>query len=82
VLKILLVASFAVTAVAALADCPVPPPAQRDIIADSYYDDPPVNAHIDPARHAAYEAAVKPLEAFLRSRNRRATATRNVPCNG
>jgi poly(beta-D-mannuronate) lyase len=67
VLKILLVASFAVTAVAALADCPVPPPAQRDIIADSYYDDPPVNAHIDPARHAAYEAAVKPLEAFLRA---------------
>ena len=49
----------------ALADCAPPPPAQRDIIADSYYDDPPVYSHIDPVRHAAYEAAVKPLEAYL-----------------
>jgi poly(beta-D-mannuronate) lyase len=49
----------------ALADCPAPPPAQRDIIADGYYDDPPVYSHIDPVRHTAYEAAVGPLEAYL-----------------
>ncbi len=49
----------------AFAACPTPPPAQRDIIADSYYDDPPVNSHIDPVKHAAYEAAVKPLESYL-----------------
>jgi poly(beta-D-mannuronate) lyase len=67
VLKILLLAGFAVTATTALADCPAPPPAQRDIIADSYYDDPPVNSHIDPVKHAAYEAAVAPLETFLRA---------------
>jgi poly(beta-D-mannuronate) lyase len=67
VLKIMLLAGFAVTAAAALADCPAPPPAQRNIIADSYYDDPPVYSHIDPVRHAAYEAAVAPLETFLRA---------------
>jgi poly(beta-D-mannuronate) lyase len=67
VLKIMLIAGFAVTAAAALADCPAPPPAQHDIIADNYYDDPPVNSHIDPVRHAAYEAAIAPLEAFLRA---------------
>jgi len=50
----------------ALADCPAPVAPQRDIIADSYYDDPPVYSHIDPLRHAAYEAAVKPLETYLR----------------
>ncbi len=49
----------------AAAECPTPPPAQRDIIADSYYDDPPVYSHIDPVKHAAYEAAVKPLEFYL-----------------
>jgi poly(beta-D-mannuronate) lyase len=54
-------ASFAV----ARADCPAPPAPQRDIIADSYYDDPPVYSHIDPVKHAAYEAAVKPLESYL-----------------
>ncbi len=50
---------------AAHAQCPAPPTPQRDIIADSYYDDPPVYSHIDPVRHAAYEAAVKPLEFYL-----------------
>lgn len=49
------------------ADCPPPIAPQRDIIADSYYDDPPVYSHIDPVRHAAYEAAVKPLEEYLRA---------------
>jgi poly(beta-D-mannuronate) lyase len=49
----------------ASAACPTPPPAQRDIIADMYYDDPPVYSHIDPVKHAAYEAAVKPLEDYL-----------------
>jgi poly(beta-D-mannuronate) lyase len=48
------------------AECPAPPAAQRDIIADSYYDDPPVNSHIDPQRKAAYEAAVRPFEDYLR----------------
>jgi len=43
----------------------VPPSPQRDIIADVYYDDPPVYSHIDPVKHAAYEAAVKPLEFYL-----------------
>lgn len=52
---------------AAFADCPAPIPPQRDIIADSYYDDPPVYSHIDPVRHAAYETAVKPLESYLRN---------------
>jgi poly(beta-D-mannuronate) lyase len=66
-MRTLLAAAFVLTAIPALADCPVPPPAQRDIIADSYYDDPPVYSHIDPVRHAAYEAAVKPLEAYLRT---------------
>lgn len=50
---------------AAHAACPAAPPAQRDIIADMYYDDPPVYSHIDPVKHEAYEAAVKPLEAFM-----------------
>lgn len=50
---------------AAQAECPAPPAPQRDIIADSYYDDPPIYSHIDPVRHAAYEAAVKPLEFYL-----------------
>lgn len=53
-------------AAAAHAECPAPPVAQHDIIADSYYDDPPVNSHIDPERKAAYEAAVKPFEDYLR----------------
>lgn len=60
-----LLAALVLTAGAALADCPAPPPAQRDIIADSYYDDPPVYSRIDPVKLAAYEAAVKPLEAYL-----------------
>lgn len=51
--------------VTAHAECPTPPAAQRDIIADGYYDDPPVYSHIDPVKHAAYEAAVKPLEFYL-----------------
>jgi poly(beta-D-mannuronate) lyase len=50
---------------AAFAECPAPPAAQRDIIADSYYDDPPTYSHIDPVKHAAYEAAVGPIEAYL-----------------
>jgi poly(beta-D-mannuronate) lyase len=49
----------------AYAACPAPPPAQRDVIADFYYDDPPVYSHIDPVKHAAYEAAVQPLEHFM-----------------
>jgi poly(beta-D-mannuronate) lyase len=49
----------------ALADCSAPPAPQRNIIADSYYDNPPVYSHIDPVKHAAYEAAVKPLEFYL-----------------
>jgi poly(beta-D-mannuronate) lyase len=60
--------------VPALADCPAPPPAQRDIVADGYYDDPPVNSHIDLAKHAAYEAAVKPLEDYLGSVARMASS--------
>jgi len=56
---------LALLAPAALAECPAPPPAQRDIIADSYYDDAPVYSHIDPVKYAAYEAAVGPLEAYL-----------------
>jgi len=55
----------ALCTIPALADCPSPPPAQRNIIADSYYDDPPVYSHINPVRHTAYEAAVKPLEFYL-----------------
>ncbi len=61
----LLIAVVLVCTMAARADCPAPPPPQRDIIADSYYDDPPVYSHIDPVRHAAYEAAVGPLEFYL-----------------
>lgn len=60
-----LLAAALILVAPAFADCPVPPPVQRDIIAHSYYDDPPVNSHIDPVKHAAYEAAVKPLEAYL-----------------
>jgi len=56
---------FLVCAAGAFAACPPPPPAQRDIVADSYYDDPPVYSHIDPAKHAAYEAAVGPVEHYL-----------------
>src|SRR5512142_953829 len=62
--RFLFLAGFALVA-SAHAECPAPPPAQRDIIADSYYDDPPVYSHIDPVKHAAYEAAVKPLEFYL-----------------
>jgi poly(beta-D-mannuronate) lyase len=65
--RLLLFAASVLFSAAALADCPTPPPAQRDIIADSYYDDPPVYSHIDPVRHAAYEAAVKPLEFYLQN---------------
>jgi len=65
VLRTIAATIFLFSGSAAFADCPAPPPAQRDIIADSYYDDPPVYSHIDPVRHAAYEAAVKPLEAYL-----------------
>lgn len=60
-----LIAFLAMTA-AADAECPPPIPAERDIIADSYYDNPPVNSHIDPERKAAYETAVKPFEDYLR----------------
>ncbi|GAA0535377.1 poly(beta-D-mannuronate) lyase [Rhizomicrobium palustre] len=49
----------------AFAQCPTPVQPVHDIIADSYYDDPPVYSHIDPARHAAYEAAVEPIETNL-----------------
>jgi poly(beta-D-mannuronate) lyase len=63
--KACLLLAFGVMVSATYADCPVPPPAQRDIIADSYYDDPPIYSHIDPVRHAAYEAAVKPFEFYL-----------------
>lgn len=59
---------------AAQAECPNPPRAQRDIIADSYYDDPPVYSHIDPVKHAAYEAAVGPLEAYMASVARMASS--------
>lgn len=62
---LLAAATLAVTASAALATCPIPPAPQRNIIADSYYDDPPVYSHINPVKHAAYEAAVKPLEQYL-----------------
>lgn len=62
--RFLLLAGLA-TMTGAFAACPTPPLPQRDIIADSYYDDPPVYSHIDPVRHAAYEAAVKPLEFYL-----------------
>jgi poly(beta-D-mannuronate) lyase len=58
-------AALALCGAGAFAACLPPPAAQRDIIADSYYDDPPVYSHIDPARHAAYEAAVGPLEHYL-----------------
>jgi len=49
----------------AFAACPAVPRAPRDIIADSYYDDPPVYSHIDPVKYAAYEAAVGPIEDYL-----------------
>lgn len=62
--RFLVLAAFASFSIAH-AECPAPPPAQRDIIADGYYDDPPVYSHIDPVKHAAYEAAVKPLEFYL-----------------
>jgi len=61
------VLAFVLLSTGAFAECPTPIPAQRDIIADSYYDDPPVYSHIDPVRHAAYEAAVKPLDTYLRT---------------
>jgi poly(beta-D-mannuronate) lyase len=69
-----LLAAAALFASAAYADCPAPPPAQRDIIADSYYDDPPVYSHVDPVKHAAYEAAVGPLEDYLRAVAKTASA--------
>jgi poly(beta-D-mannuronate) lyase len=62
--RFLVLAALA-TVAGAFAECPAPPPAQRDIIADGYYDDPPVNSHIDPVKHAAYEDSVKPLEHYL-----------------
>jgi poly(beta-D-mannuronate) lyase len=49
----------------ARAECVAPPAPQRDIIADMYYDDPPVYSHINPVKQAAYEAAVKPLETYM-----------------
>ncbi|MDR3526758.1 MAG: alginate lyase family protein [Rhizomicrobium sp.] len=61
------VLAFVLLSTGAFAECPAPIPAQRDIIADSYYDDPPVYSHIDPVKHAAYEAAVKPLDNYLRT---------------
>ena len=60
----LLFAAVALSGVA-FAECPTPPAVQRDIIADSYYDDPPTYSHIDPVKHAQYEAAVGPIEAYL-----------------
>jgi poly(beta-D-mannuronate) lyase len=59
--------AFLLLMTGAQAECLTPTPPQRDIIADSYYDDPPVYSHIDPVKHAAYEAAVKPLETYLRT---------------
>jgi poly(beta-D-mannuronate) lyase len=61
----ILVLAFLTTTIAASAACPPPPAAQRDIVADGYYDDPPVYSHIDPQKHAAYEAAVGPIEQYL-----------------
>jgi poly(beta-D-mannuronate) lyase len=58
-------AAFALCIAGASASCLPPPPAQRDIIADTYYDNPPFYSHIDPARYAAYEAAVQPLEQYF-----------------
>lgn len=55
----------ALFASAACAECPVPPPAVRDLLAESYYDDAPVFSHIDPLKLAAYEAQVKPVEDYL-----------------
>lgn len=69
-----LFAAAALFASAAYAECPVPPPAQHDIIADIYYDDPPVYSHIDPVKHAAYEAAVGPLETYLKTIAKMASA--------
>jgi poly(beta-D-mannuronate) lyase len=60
-----LFAALALCSAGAFAACLPPPAAQRDIIADSYYDDPPVYSHIDPVKHAAYEAAVGPVERYL-----------------
>lgn len=60
-----LVLAALTTFATAHAECSPPPPAQRNIIADDYYDDPPIYSHIDPLKHAAYEAAVKPLEFYL-----------------
>jgi poly(beta-D-mannuronate) lyase len=60
-----LFAALALCGAGAFAACLPPPAAQRDILADGYYDDPPVYSHIDPVKHAAYEAAVGPVEHYL-----------------
>ncbi len=60
-----LILAFLATPVGAFAACPPPPPAQRDIIADSYYDNPPVNSHINRQKFARYEAAVGPIEQYM-----------------
>jgi poly(beta-D-mannuronate) lyase len=63
--RAVLALAFLALPAGAFAACPPPPAAQRDIIADSYYDDPPVYSHIDPVKHAAYEAAVGPIEHYM-----------------
>jgi poly(beta-D-mannuronate) lyase len=60
-----LILAFLATPVSAFAACPPPPAAQRDIIADVYYDNPPVNSHINRQKLAKYEAAVGPIEQYL-----------------